>query len=125
MICILASSDVPSGRSVLFGALAVALAAVVVGALWKVFAYGVGAAIGKALRKELGSEFSAINARLDHLHKCFEKRLGVVEAREASAQLSELRRIADAVARAASPARKTDPPDMNFLHERSLPPSEA
>ena len=125
MICILASSDVPSGRSVLFGALAVALAAVVVGALWKVFAYGVGAAIGKALRRELGSEFESLNARLDHLHECFEKRLGAVEARESSALLLEVRRLADLFARTASPRRGTDPPDAHHLNERALPPSEA
>lgn len=126
MLAFLAASDVPNARAIIFGAVAVAVTGVVVAGIWKLLGYATRSTLKAALADVLGDEFREIRNSLDHLHECFERRLGAVEARETSAKLHEMRRIADAVVgRLASPARHTDPPGADFLTDRALPPSEA
>lgn len=125
MIGILAAGDVPNARSVIFGAVVVVVAGVVIGAIWKLLAYATKSTFKSALTEVFGDEFTEIRTRLDHLHECFERRVSAVEARDTAANVIEMRRIADAIVARMVPKRKTDPLGDDHLNERALPPSES
>jgi hypothetical protein len=122
---VVAASDTPSPRSILFGALVVAGTGVVITAVWKLLAFAAKSAFKTVVNDAFGGEFAEIRTRLDHIHDCVEERLKAVESRDSSALLQEVRRMADAVVARMTPARRTDPAGADHYDERALPPSEA
>ena len=133
MICILlASADETTLWRVVLGIVLAALVGTFTRWAGKRFVRMVGRELRdeiKAIAREgTAEELSAFAEKLTAFGNSLALALADIadlQKRETSAQLVEMRRIADAVARAASPARRTDPPDANYLHERALPPSEA
>lgn len=93
--------------------------------------------VGRELRDEIkaiaregtAEELSAFASKLTEFGHSLAVALADIadlQKRETSAQLVEMRRIADAVVgRFAGPRRDSDPPGTDFTGDRALPPSEA